>query len=135
MNIKRFEYKGLAHFSYAVLSEEKKEIILIDPARDPKPYYDFAEAHGANLAGVIETHPHADFVSSHLEIHQTTGATIYVSKWVGADYPHQTFDEGDVIEMGEIKLKALHTPGNSPDGISICLLYTSDAADDLLCVD
>src|SRR5690606_41278251 len=83
------------------------------------PYYDFAKAYGAKVVGVIETHPHADFVSSHLEIHKTTGATIYVSGMVGADYPHQAFDEGDVIELGEVKLKALHTPGHSPDGISI----------------
>lgn len=119
MNIQQFEDKGLAHFSYAVLSERTNEVVLVDPARNPQPYYDFAKAYGAKVVGVIETHPHADFVSSHLEIHKTTGATIYVSGMVGADYPHQAFDEGDVIELGEVKLKALHTPGHSPDGISI----------------
>ena len=119
MKIKQFEDKGLAHFGYAILSEEKKEIVLIDPARNPQPYYDWANAEGAKVVGVIETHPHADFVSSHLEIYKTTGATIYVSKLVGADYPHQAYDDGDVIELGEVKLKALHTPGHSPDGISI----------------
>ena len=119
MKIKQFEDKGLAHFSYAVLSESKKELILVDPARNPQPYYEYALANNAKIVGVVETHPHADFVSAHLEIHGATGATIYVSKLVGADYPHQAFDEGDVIEMGEVKLKALHTPGHSPDGISI----------------
>lgn len=121
MKIKQFEDKGLAHFSYAILSEGKKEIILVDPARDPKPYYDYAEMHQAKIAGVIETHPHADFVSSHLEIHKTTGATVYISQMVGADYPHTPFDEGNTIELGELKLKALHTPGHSPDSISIVL--------------
>lgn len=119
MKIQQFEDKGLAHFSYAVLSEEKNEIILVDPARNPQPYYEYALAQNANIVGVIETHPHADFVSSHLEIHEATGATIYVSKLVGTDYPHQAFDEGDVIALGELKLKALHTPGHSPDSISI----------------
>lgn len=119
MKIRQFEDKGLAHFSYAILSEEKKQIVLVDPARDPKPYYDYANAEGAKIVGVIETHPHADFVSSHLEIHQATSATIYASKLVGANYPHQAFDEGDVIELGEVKLKSLHTPGHSPDGISL----------------
>ena len=119
MKIKQFEDKGLAQFGYAILSEKKKQIVLIDPARDPKPYYEYAKAEDAKIVGVIETHPHADFVSSHLEIHKTTGATIYVSKLVGADYPHQAYDEGDSIELGEVKLKALHTPGHSPDGISI----------------
>lgn len=119
MKIRQFEDKGLAHFAYAILSEEKKEIVLIDPARNPQPYYQFADAEGAKIVGVIETHPHADFVSSHLEIHQRTGATIYVSKLVAADYPHQGYDDGDIIAFGEVKLKALHTPGHSPDSISI----------------
>ena len=119
MKVKQFEDKGLAHFSYAVLSEEKKEVILVDPARNPQPYYDYAKSQDAKIVGVIETHPHADFVSCHLEVHNTTGAKIYVSKLLGADYPHQAFDEGDVIELGEVKLKALNTPGHSPDSISI----------------
>ena len=118
MKIEQFYDEGLAHASYAVLSA--KEIILIDPARNPKPYYDFAQANDAKIIGVIETHPHADFVSSHLEIHHTTGATIYASELLGADYPHQTFDHGDHIRLGEITLEALNTPGHSPD--SICIL-------------
>src|SRR5690606_40995032 len=64
---------------------------------------------------VIETHPHADFVSSHLEIHETTGATIYVNSLVGAQYPHQEFDDGDAITVGNYILEALFTPGHSPD--------------------
>ncbi|RYZ93241.1 MAG: MBL fold metallo-hydrolase [Moraxellaceae bacterium] len=121
MKIKQFDDRGLAHFSYAILSECAKEIVLIDPARDPQPYYEYSKEHEAKIIGVIETHPHADFVSSHLEIHNTTGATIYTHSLVGADYPHQAFDEGAVLEFGKIKLKSLHTPGHSPDGISIVL--------------
>jgi glyoxylase-like metal-dependent hydrolase (beta-lactamase superfamily II)/rhodanese-related sulfurtransferase len=117
MEIKQFEDKNLAHYSYAIISNG--EIALIDPARNPQPYYDFAKQHHAKINAVIETHPHADFVSSHLEIYNTTGATIYVSKLLGAEYPHQTFDDGDAIVLGNITLKALNTPGHSPDSISI----------------
>lgn len=117
MEIKQFEDKGLSHYAYAILSNG--EIALIDPARNPQPYYDFADQHHAKITVVIETHPHADFVSSHLEISKTTGATIYVSKLLGAEYPHQTFDEGDTIQVGNITLKALNTPGHSPDSICI----------------
>lgn len=117
MEIKQFEDKNLAHFSYAILSNG--EVALVDPARDPQPYYDFAKQNNAKIIAVIETHPHADFVSSHLEIQNTTGATIYVSKLLEADYPHQTFDEGDAIVIGGITLKSLNTPGHSPDSISI----------------
>jgi len=122
MIIHQFYDKGLAHASYAVIRTGK--MIVIDPARDPQPYYDFAILHEADIVGVIETHPHADFVSSHLEIHQTTGAVIYASKLTGAEYPHESFDDGDVIELNDIKLKAINTPGHSPD--SICILAVDE---------
>ena len=118
MKIHQFYDKGLAHASYALLRNGK--IALIDPGRDPQPYYDFAALNEADIVGVIETHPHADFVSSHLEIYQTTGAVIYASKLTGAEYPHETFDDGDIILLNDIKLKAINTPGHSPD--SICVL-------------
>jgi len=118
MIIQQFYDKGLAHASYAVIRTGK--MVVIDPARDPQPYYDFAAQHDADIIGVIETHPHADFVSSHLEIHQTTGAIIYASKLTGAEYPHESFDDGDFIKLNDIKLKAINTPGHSPD--SICIL-------------
>lgn len=117
MKIKQYNDKALSHLSYAIVSNGK--MALVDPARDPKPYYEFAEENKAKIVAVFETHPHADFVSSHLQIHNETGADIYVSKLVGADYPHKTFDDGDIFEMGETTFKAIHTPGHSPDGITI----------------
>jgi len=117
MEIKQFEDKNLSHYSYAILSNG--EIALIDPARDPQPYYEFAKKNNAKITAVIETHPHADFVSSHLEISKHTAASIYVSKLLGAEYPHQTFDDGDALVLGKITLKAINTPGHSPDSISI----------------
>ncbi len=124
MEIKQFQDKNLAHYSYAIVSNG--EVALIDPARNPQPYYDFADEHHAKITTIIETHPHADFVSSHLEIHKTTGATIYVSKLLGAEYPHQTFDDDDAIILGHVTLKALDTPGHSPDSISILLIDEND---------
>ena len=126
MIIHQFYDKGLAHASYAVIRLGK--MIVIDPARDPQPYYDFATFNNADITGIIETHPHADFVSSHLEIHETTGATIYASKLLGAEYPHETFDDGDVIQLNDVKLKAINTPGHSPD--SICILVQDENGND-----
>ena len=126
MIIHQFYDKGLAHASYAIIRTGK--MIVIDPSRNPQPYYDFAALHEAHIIGVIETHPHADFVSSHLEIYQTTGATIYVSKLTGAAYPHEGFDDGDVIEVNDLKLKAINTPGHSPD--SICILLQDEHGHD-----
>lgn len=126
MIIHQFYDKGLAHASYAVIRLGK--MIVIDPARDPQPYYQFASFNNADIVGVIETHPHADFISSHLEIHQTTGATIYASKLLGAEYPHETFDDGDIIQLADAKLHAINTPGHSPD--SICILVQDENGND-----
>lgn len=120
MKIEQFFDKGLAHASYAIISEG--QMALVDPARDPQPYFDFAKANNAEIVAIFETHPHADFVSSHLEIAQKTGATIYVSKLLGADYEHQAFDDGDEVKLGKLTLKALNTPGHSPDSVTILLL-------------
>ncbi len=117
MEIIQFEDKNLAHYSYAIVSNG--EIALIDPSRNPEPYYTLAIQHGAKITTIIETHPHADFVSSHLEIHKTTGAIIYVSELLEAEYDHKTFDEGATIIVGQISLKALNTPGHSPESICI----------------
>lgn len=117
--IHQFEDKGLAHYSYAILSEG--EVALVDPARDPQPYYEFALLHDARIVAVIETHPHADFVSSHLEIAQGKEAKIYASKLLGANYKHEGFDDGDSFKLGNITLHAINTPGHSPDSITILL--------------
>lgn len=118
MIVEQFFDKGLAHLSYAIMSEGK--IALIDPARDPRRYYKFAEKHKAKIVAVVETHPHADFISSHVEISKS-GAIVYISKLAGAKYDHTTFDDGDEIKIGKIIFKALNTPGHSPDSISVVL--------------
>lgn len=117
MIIEQFEDKPLAHYSYAIISKNK--MALVDPSRNPKPYYQLAEKHNAEIVAIFETHPHADFVSSHLQIHEETGATIYVSKLVEADYEHDSFDDGDMIKIGDLMYTAIHTPGHSPDSITI----------------
>jgi len=122
MIIHQFYDKGLAHASYAIISQGK--MAVVDPARDPQPYYDLATEHGAQIVAVIETHPHVDFVSSHVEISQQTGAAIHVSKLLGANYTFTGFDDGDTIELGDLTLKAINTPGHSPD--SICILVEDE---------
>ena len=131
MKVKQFNDVPLAHYSYAIVSNGK--MALVDPSRDPMPYYKYAEQQNAEIVAVFETHPHADFVSSHLQISEETGADIYVSKLLGADYKHKTFDEGDSLKMGEVIFKALNTPGHSPDSITIVaeegketILFTGD---------
>lgn len=126
MNITQFEDKPLAHYSYAIISDNK--MAIVDPSRDPKPYYKLAEKENAKIVAVFETHPHADFVSSHFQIHKETGATIFVSKLVGANYPHKSFDDGDVFNLGSVQFSAINTPGHSPDSITIIAKNNADYA-------
>ncbi len=131
MTIKQFKDEPLAHYSYALVSDGK--MALIDPSRDPLPYYKYAEEQKAKIVAVFETHPHADFVSGHLQIHEQTGATIYISEKVGVDYPHEAFDEGQVVQVGNTTILPLHTPGHSPDSLTFVakedsktVLFTGD---------
>ena len=113
MKVRQFFDEGLAHGSYAILSD--KQVALVDPGRDPKPYEDFAAANDAKIVAVFETHPHADFASSHLEFHEKHGANIYVNPKMQVEYPHKPMDDGEEVKIGEVTVKALFTPGHSPD--------------------
>lgn len=131
MKVKQFNDEALAHYSYAVVSNGK--MAIVDPSRDTMPYYKYAEQEKAQIVAVFETHPHADFISSHLQMSLETGADIYASKLIGADYKHKGFDDGDSIKMGNVTFKAVNTPGHSPDSITIVaeegketILFTGD---------
>lgn len=116
--VEQFFDEGLAHLSYAILSEGK--IALVDPERDISQYLEFAENNNAEIVAVFETHPHADFVSSHAEFAKKD-VKVYISKLAGVQYPFEAFDEGQEFQMGKVKIKALNTPGHSPDSISLLL--------------
>ncbi len=113
LKVKQFYDKPLAHFGYAFVSNG--EAAVVDPGRDIKPYLDWIEQQGAKLVAVFETHPHADFASSHKELLEKYDATVYVNPKMGVKYPHQAMDDGDEVKVGNVKVKALFTPGHSPD--------------------
>lgn len=115
MKVKQFKDHSLAHFSYALVSEDK--MALFDPGRNPQQYYKYAEETNSKIVAVFETHPHADFVSGHKQISDETGAKIYISEKIGATYAHTPFDEGQEVKIGNTKIKTLHTPGHSPDSM------------------
>ena len=127
----RFFVEGLAHASY--LFGDNGEAAVVDPKRDIEDYLAAAERHGARIVAVFETHPHADFVSGHVELAQRTGATIYVSEKVDAEYPHQGLKQGEEVSVGSLRVRALDTPGHSPDSMSFFvegggepIVYTGD---------
>lgn len=126
MKVEQFYDKALAHASYAI--ESNGEIALVDPGRDPQPYLDFAKAKEGKIVAVFETHPHADFTSSHLEFYQKTGAIVYINSKAGVSYPHQAMDDCDQVKFGKVTMKALFTPGHSPDHNTYLLLDEMDRA-------
>lgn len=131
MFTERFFVEGLAHASYLFGAES--EAAVVDPKRDIEDYIAAAERHGAKIVAIFETHPHADFVSGHVELAQRTGATIYVSEKVAAEYPHRKLSHGDEVPVGSLRIRALDTPGHSPDSMSFFVeddeqqvVYTGD---------
>ncbi len=113
MEIRQFYDEALAHASYAILSEGK--IALVDPRRNPKQYLDFADEKGAEIVSVFETHPHADFVSSHKEWIEKYNLDVYINSQAGVSYQHKGIDHNEEVALGKVRIKALYTPGHSPD--------------------
>jgi hydroxyacylglutathione hydrolase len=110
----------LAHASYMAGSQGVAAVI--DPQRDVDVYLEAARANGLRIGHVIETHLHADFVSGHRELAARTGATIYVGRQAGAQFPHVAVSQGDEIQFGQCRLRFLETPGHTLE--SICVLLT-----------
>ncbi len=113
MHVKQFFDDGLAHGSYAILSDG--QVALVDPGRDPKPYEDYAREQNADIVAVFETHPHADFASSHMEFYNRHGAQIYVNPKMQVEYPHIPLNDREQVKIGQVSIEALFTPGHSPD--------------------
>jgi glyoxylase-like metal-dependent hydrolase (beta-lactamase superfamily II)/rhodanese-related sulfurtransferase len=124
MFVERFFVEGLAHASY--LFGKDGAAAVVDPRRDVDEYLLAAARRGAKIIAVFETHPHADFVSGHLELAERTGATIYVSEKLPARYPHQALKADEVVPVGDLRVQGLDTPGHSPDSMSF---YVADGED------
>jgi glyoxylase-like metal-dependent hydrolase (beta-lactamase superfamily II)/rhodanese-related sulfurtransferase len=96
--------------------------VVVDPGWDIEPYLRLSRLHGVRIEHVLETHNHADHVSGHGKLARATGATINVHELAAAEYPHQAFADGWRLELGELEIEALHTPGHRPEHTAF-LLY------------
>ena len=99
---KRFYVEGLAHASYLI--GEGGEAAVIDPKRDVDDYLETADREKLKIVAVVETHPHADFVSGHVELAQRTGAPILISHLAPARYPHSDLRDGNIFKVGGLSL-------------------------------
>src|SRR5687768_17547190 len=128
MLLHRLYDDGLAQASYLLACEKSREAVVIDPNRDSEQYTRLAASLGLRITHVTETHVHADFVSGALELAAKTGATLHLS---GADASYgyaydpehgaKMLADRDVIEVGKIRLEAIHTPGHTPEHMTFLL--------------
>jgi hydroxyacylglutathione hydrolase len=125
MFFERIYEKGLAQASYIIGCQATKEAIVIDPKRDIDAYLEIAERENLRITHITETHIHADFLSGSLELANATGAKIYLSDEGGSDWQYQFnhigLRDGDILEIGNLIIKVLHTPGHTPEHISFTL--------------
>jgi glyoxylase-like metal-dependent hydrolase (beta-lactamase superfamily II) len=125
MIFKQFYLNCLAHASYLIGDEETRTAVVVDPQRDIERYLEFAAENKLQTKHVILTHLHADFIAGHLELRDRAGATIYLGAKAQAEYRFTPLANGSVVEFGRARLKALETPGHTPESISI-LVYDLD---------
>ncbi|HEY0320920.1 MAG TPA: rhodanese-like domain-containing protein [Pyrinomonadaceae bacterium] len=123
MYFKQFYLGCLAHASYLIGSEG--EAAVVDPQRDVDQYVMEAEAQGFSIKYVIETHLHADFVSGHRELAARTGAEIIFGYRAGAAFQHRAVHDNDELQVGQVKLRIVETPGHTPESISILVIDSS----------
>jgi len=109
----------LSQASYFIGDETTGRAVVVDPRRDVAPYLASAAEHGMTIELVIETHFHADFLSGHLELAAATGATIAYGSVAETEFPSRRLADGERISLGEVTLEIRHTPGHTPESISI----------------
>ena len=113
-------YTGcLAEAAYYV--ESNGEAVIIDPLRETKPYVERAEADGAQIKYVLETHFHADFVSGHLDLAKVTGAQIVFGPTAKPNYEAHIAADGEVLKVGKVTIEVLHTPGHTLESTTYLL--------------
>ena len=120
MHFHHFYLPCLAHASYLIA--DGGDAAVVDPQRDVDQYLEAAQHLGVTIKYVIETHLHADFVSGHRELAARSGAEIVFGARANAAFPHRAVHDGDVLRLGGIELRAIETPGHTPESISWLLI-------------
>lgn len=137
MLLKYFYDDKLAQASYMLGCPGGGVAVVIDPSRDITPYLQAAEENGLRIVGALETHIHADYVSGGRELAATLGVPLYISGYGEEPLNYDIIPaegmevvklkDGDVIEVGAVKVEAWHTPGHTPEHMSY--IVTDNGAD------
>lgn len=120
MKIEQIYTGCLAQGAYYIVSEN--EAVIIDPLRETKPYIDRLKKDEVQLKYIFETHFHADFVSGHLDLSKKTQAKIVYGPTANPDFEAIIAEDGQLFEIGKIKIKVLHTPGHTMESSTYLLI-------------
>ncbi len=121
MLFRQIIHEDLGCASYLVADRESGVAVVVDPQWDVDPYQQLARLHGVRIGHVLETHNHADHVSGHGRLARATGATIHIHELAEAEYPHEPFADGWRLELGNLSIEAVHTPGHRPEHTAFLL--------------
>lgn len=119
MIFQQYYLECLSHASYLIGDTTTGRAVVVDPQRDVSEYLADADQLGLTIELVLETHFHADFVSGHLELAARTGAEIGFSSVAEPEYEIRRLADGERISLGEVVLEIRHTPGHTPESMSI----------------
>lgn len=122
MKVEQIYTKCLAEAAYYI--ESNGEAIIIDPLREIDPYIERAALGNAKIKYILETHFHADFVSGHVDLAKKTGATIVFGPTATANFEMKMATDGEILKVGNAKIKILHTPGHTME--SSCFLLIDE---------
>jgi hydroxyacylglutathione hydrolase len=122
MKIEQIYTGCLAQGAYYIMSEG--EVAIIDPLREIEAYTQRAFTDKASIKYVLETHFHADFVSGHLDLAKKTGAKIVYGPTAAPSFDFYSAKDGEVLALGKIKIKVIHTPGHTME--STCYLLMDE---------
>ncbi len=125
MLFRQIIHEDLGCASYLVADRDAGVAAVIDPQWDIDPYRRLARLHGVRIEHVLETHNHADHVSGHGRLARATGATLHVHELAEAGYPHEPIADGWVLELDQLRIEAIHTPGHRPEHTSFLLSDSS----------
>ena len=119
MFFRQYDLACLSLYSYLIGDTTTGRAVVVDPQRDVGEYLDDAAANDLRIERVIETHFHADFLSGHLELAEATGAVVSYGDAAEPDFPIDPLADGQMLSLGEVTLEIRHTPGHTPESISI----------------
>ena len=126
MKLIQYYLDCLSHASYLVGDETTGRAVVVDPQRDVAEYLADAKELGMTIELVIETHFHADFLSGHLELADATGAKIVYSSVAQPEFDFMPVDDGQRYSLGDVTLEFRHTPGHTPESMSIVVYEHAD---------